>query len=86
METIEEVDSIIDKDITKIFDRGMDRPICRDFIIAGEGNFILRLKKTTKLIYNGTETPVNKISRKIPLFMRLAATKTGKNKKAQSRL
>lgn len=81
MEAIEEVDSIIDKDVTRIFDRGIDRPICRDFIIAREGNFILRLKKTTKLIYNGNETPVNKISRKIPLFMKLVATKAGKNKK-----
>jgi len=72
---------IIDKDVTKIFDRGMDRPICRDFIIEGESNFILRLKKTTKLIYNGNEIPASKISRKIPLFMELTATKTGKNKK-----
>jgi hypothetical protein len=81
MEAIREVDLIIDKDVTKIFDRGMDRPICRDFIIKGESNFILRLKKTTKLIYNGNEIPANKISRKIPLFMELTATKTGKNKK-----
>ena len=81
MEAIEEVDAIIDKDVTKIFDRGMDRPICRDYIIAGQGNFYLRLKKTTKLIYKGKETPVNKISRKIPLFMELAATKVKKNKK-----
>ena len=81
MEAIEEVDAIIDKDVTKIFDRGMDRPICRDYIIAGQGNFNLRLKKTTKLIYKGKEIPVNKISRKIPLFMELAATKVKKNKK-----
>jgi hypothetical protein len=81
MEAIEEVDSIIDKDVTRIFDRGMDRPICRDFIIAGQGNFNLRLKKTTKLIYNGKEIAVNKISRKIPLFMKLTATKMNKNKK-----
>ncbi len=59
----------------------MDRPICRDFIIAGQGNFILRLNKTTKLIYNGKETPVNKISRKMPSFMELTAIKTKKNKK-----
>ncbi|NOR75761.1 MAG: transposase [Draconibacterium sp.] len=81
MEAIEEVDTIIDKDVTKIFDRGMDRPICRDFIIAGQGNFNLRLKKTTKLIYKGEETPVNKISRKVPLFMELTATKINKSKK-----
>lgn len=81
MEAIEEVDLIIDKDVTKIFDRGMDRPICRDFVIACESNFILRLKKTTKFIYKDTETAVNKISRKIPLFMELTASKAGKNKK-----
>ena len=81
MEAIEEVDSVIDKDVTRIFDRGMDRPICRDFIIARKSNFILRLKKTTKLIYKGEEMAVNKISRKIPLFMELVATKRGKNKK-----
>ena len=81
MEAIDEVGSVIDKDVTRIFDRGMDRPICRDFIIAGKGNFILRLKKTTKLIYKGEEIAVNKISRKIPLFMELVATKMGKNKK-----
>lgn len=81
MEAIREVDAIINKNVTKIFDRGMDRPICRDFIIAGEGNFILRLKKTTKLIHKGKETAVNRISRKIPLFMELIASKTGKNKK-----
>lgn len=81
MEAICEVDSIIDKDVTRIFDRGMDRPICRDFIIAGQGNFNLRLKKTTKLIYKGEETQVNKISRKVPLFMELTATKVKKNKK-----
>jgi hypothetical protein len=81
LEAISEVDSIIDKDVTKIFDRGMDRPICRDFIIDGEGHFILRLKKTTKLIYKGEEIAVNKISKKIPLFMDLVATRAGKNKK-----
>lgn len=81
MEAIEEIDAIIDKDVTKIFDRGMDRPICRDFIIAGEGNFNLRLKRTTKLVHKGEETPVNKISRKVPLFMKLTATKVKKNKK-----
>ncbi len=81
LEAIQEVGSIIDKDITKIFDRGMDRPICRDFIIGQGGHFILRLKKTTKLIYKGTEMAVNQISKKIPLFMELDATKIQKNKK-----
>jgi len=51
MEAIEEVDSIIDKDVTKIFDRGMNRPICRDFIIAGQSNFNLRLKIREMPVY-----------------------------------
>lgn len=41
MEAIEEVGSIIDKDVTRIFDRGMDRPVCRGYIIAGQGRGIL---------------------------------------------
>lgn len=81
IEAIQEVDTIVDKDVTKIFDRGMDRPICRDFIIAHRGNFNLRLNQTTKLIYKGKETPVNKISRNVPLFMKLTATSIQKSKK-----
>ena len=80
MEAINEVDSRIEKDVTKIFDRGMDRPICRDFIIAGEGYFILRLKKTTKMIYNGNEIPVNKISRRSPCLWNLLQQKRAKTK------
>ena len=78
---VQEVDTIIDKDVTRIFDRGMDRPICRDFIIEQGGHFILRLKKTTKLFYKGKEMGVNQISKKIPLFMHLYAIKMRKNKK-----
>ncbi len=81
IEAIEEVNSVIDKDVTHIFDRGMDRPICRDHIIIQDNNFILRLNAKTKLIYKGEELPVNKISRKIPLFMELTATKIQKSKK-----
>ncbi len=81
IEAIEEVNSVIDKDVTHIFDRGMDRPICRDHIITQDNNFILRLNAKTKLIYKGEELPVNKISRKIPLFMELTATKIQKSKK-----
>lgn len=83
IEAIEEVDAIIDKQVTKIFDRGMDRPICRDFIIAHSGNFNLRLNKTTKLIHKGEENPVNKISRSVPLFMELTATRIQKSKKTK---
>ncbi|MCT4644728.1 MAG: transposase [Carboxylicivirga sp.] len=81
IEAIEEVKSVIEKDVTHIFDRGMDRPICRDFIIGQEDNFILRLNKTTKLLYKGEELSVNKISKKVTLFMELSATKIQKSKK-----
>jgi hypothetical protein len=81
IEAIEEVNSVIDKDVTHIFDRGMDRPLCRDFIIKQDNNFILRLNAKTKLIYKGEELSVNKISRKVTLFMELSATKIQKSKK-----
>ncbi len=81
LDAMSEIDSIIDKNVTKIFDRGMDRPICRDSIIANEGNFNLRLKKTTKLFYKGQEIAVNKISKKVPLFIKLTATRILKSKK-----
>jgi hypothetical protein len=81
IEAIEQVNTIIEKDVTHIFDRGMDRPICRDFIIEQDKNFILRLNVTIKLIYKGEEVAVNQISKKIPLFMELSATKIQKSKK-----
>jgi hypothetical protein len=58
-----------------IFGRGMDSPICRDFIIEQDKNFILRLNAKTKLIYKEEELSVNSISKKIPLFMELSATR-----------
>jgi hypothetical protein len=81
MEAIDEVDGLIDKQVTSIFDRGMDRPICRDYIIENDGNFILRLNQKTKLTYKGEEIAVNKISKKVPLFMNLTATRIQKSKK-----
>lgn len=81
LEAIEETSSIIEKDVTLIFDRGMDRPICRDFIIGQDKDFIIRLNARTKLIYKGKELPVNEISKKVPLFMELSATKIQKSKK-----
>jgi hypothetical protein len=81
IEAIEQVNSIIKKDVTHIFDRGMDRPICRDFIVEQGKNFILRLNAKTKLIYKGEELSINTISKKIPLFMELSATKIQKSKK-----
>lgn len=81
IEAIKEVSTAINKDVTSIFDRGMDRPICRDYIVDHTDNFILRLNSKTKLIYKGDEHAVNKISRKVPLFMKLYATRMHKSKK-----
>lgn len=81
MEAIKEVNSAIDKEVTSIFDRGMDRPVCRDFIIENTDNFILRLNAKTKLGYKGEELAVNKISKNVPLFMKLHATRIHKTKK-----
>jgi hypothetical protein len=43
IEAIEQVNSIIEEDVTYIFDRGIDRISCPDFIIEQDKNFILRL-------------------------------------------
>jgi hypothetical protein len=81
IEAIKEVSGAIDKDVTSIFDRGMDRPICRDFIVEHVNNFILRLNSKTKLGYKGDNLAINKISKKVPLFMKLYATRIHKTKK-----
>ncbi len=81
IEAIDEVNSIIKKAVTLLFDRGMDRPICRDYIVEQDKNFDLRLNAKTKLIYQGKEMAVNQISKKIPLFMELSAIRIQKTKK-----
>lgn len=80
-ETVEIVRENIEKRLTYIYDRGMDREILRDFIIGNGDDFILRLKKTTKLLYRGKELKVSDIAKKLPLFMELSATKIKKNKR-----
>ncbi len=83
MEVVNEIQSVVDKNVTFIYDRGMDRPICRDFIVGQDTNFILRQNKTTKLLYKGEELAVNQISKKLPLFMNLSAVKINKSKKSR---
>lgn len=80
-EIVSTVKESIDRRLKFIYDRGMDRPILREFIITNDNDFILRLKKTTKLLYNGQEMSVNEISKKLPLFMELTALKVKKNKR-----
>lgn len=80
-EAVSMVKESIDKKVKYIYDRGMDREILRDFIIGSGDGFILRLKKTTKLLYKGKETSVNAISKKLPLFMELWAMKVKKSKR-----
>ena len=87
LEVIEAVETIresIKKRLKYIYDRGMDRNILRDFIIKGIDDFILRLKKTTKLIYKGQEMSVNDIAKKLPLFMELSAVKVKKSKRRKN--
>lgn len=69
------------KRVKYVYDRGIDNPILRKFIIhESSDDFALRLNKTTKLIYKGQETAVNQISKKVPLFMKLSVMKWRKNK------
>ncbi len=71
----------LSKRLKFIFDRGMDREILKKFIIRQCEGFILRLKKSSKFIYNGEEVSVDKISRNVPLSKRMSAIKIRKNKK-----
>lgn len=80
-QAIDAVKSVINKAVTWVFDRGMDRPILRDYIIENTPYFILRLMKTTKLIYRGKELSVGEISRKVVLGLELFAIKIDKSKK-----
>lgn len=78
---VKNVKSAFDKKLTHLFDRGMDRPVCRDEIISQDDCFVLRMNAKTKLIFKGTETAVNKISKAVPLFMKLSAVKIKKNRR-----
>lgn len=80
-EAVKTVQQNIEKRLNYIYDRGMDREILRDFIVGMDEDFILRLKKTTKLLYRGKELKVSDIAKKFPLFMELSATKVKKNKR-----
>lgn len=80
---VKTVQENIEKRLKYIYDRGMDTGILRNFIIGGDEDFILRLKKTTKLLYRGKELKVSEIAKKVPIFMELSATKVKKNKKVK---
>ena len=80
---VKTVQENIEKKLKYIYDRGMDREILRRFIIESNDDFILRLKKTTKLLYRGKELKVNDIAKKVALFMELTATKVKKNKRVK---
>lgn len=80
-DAIAQTSKVINKDVTNVFDRGMDRAICIEFIILMTKYFILRLKNSTKLIYKGTELAVKDIAKDVPLLFNLSATKIHKNKK-----
>ena len=83
IEAVKTVKEFIGKRLKYIFDRGMDRDILRDFIIKGGDDFILRLRKTTKLFYKGQGMSVKDIVKKLPLFMELSAVKVNKSKRSK---
>ena len=80
---VKTVQENIEKRLKYIYDRGMDREILRRFIIGSNDGFILRLKKTTKLLYRGKDLKVSEIAKKVTLFMELFATKVKKNKRVK---
>ncbi len=83
IEALQTIRNCVGKKLKYIFDRGMDRNILRNFIIKGEDDFILRLKKNTKLIYKEKELSVIDIAKKQPIFMELSAVKINKSKRSK---
>lgn len=78
---IDQVLSVVDKDVTLLLDRGMDTPFIRGHLAGLDKNFVLRLNARTKLLYNGKELAANQVSRKLTLSMGQTALRTGKDGK-----
>lgn len=63
-----------------VFDRGVDNTILKDFFISQCSETILRLKRNTKLIHKGLETPINKLLDKVDFSINQRVRKTKKTK------
>ena len=78
MESRTFIEEHINTELTWLYDRGMD--ILRDYIIPASGSFVLRLKKTTQLIYKGKAIKVAQLSKQIELTEKLTAVMAGRSK------
>ncbi len=81
IEAVKMIKENLTTELKFIFDRGMDREILRNFIISQCSRFILRLKKTSKFIYNGEELSADQIAKKVTLSKQMTAVKIKKNRK-----
>ncbi len=81
MLAIEHITGIIDKIFTWVIDRGGDRGILKDYFIKHVRQFIIRLKRTTQLLFCGEKLNVKKIKNKIKFDIKLSAVKIKKNKR-----
>jgi hypothetical protein len=81
MQAVEYIKGILQKTFTWVIDRGGDRSILKDYFVKNIGQFIIRLKKSTKLFFNGQALGVKSIKNKIKFDVKLSATKIKKNKR-----
>jgi len=63
-----------------VLDRGADNAILKDFFVEMVAQFIIRLKKSTKVNYKGEEIRVDKLANKIKFNHSKTVTKIKKNR------
>lgn len=81
MLAIEHIRSTIEKVLMWVIDRGGDRGILKDYFVKNIQQFIIRLKRPTKLLFKGEAKSVKMIKNKIKFDVKLSATKIKKNKR-----
>jgi hypothetical protein len=66
-----------------VLDRGADSTILKSFFIKNIAQFIIRLKKSTKLTYKGEDIRVDKLLSKVKFAYKHEVTKVKKNKRVK---
>lgn len=66
-----------------VLDRGADKDILKSFFIKNIEQFIIRLKKSTKLLYKGDDIRVDKLLPKVKFTCKQEVIKVKKNKRVK---
>jgi len=66
-----------------ILDRGADNTILKDYFVESINQFVIRLKRNTKVNYKGKDIRVDKLVNKLTFTQSQTVTKVKKNKRVQ---